>query len=65
MKQSTTVIFSFLVFGCNSKAQNNVHKAENGTLYESNSKKLKGNQIVEESRKLKFLKFNEQIRTKR
>jgi hypothetical protein len=45
MKQSILLIFSFLIFGCNSKAQNNTIEKKT---------KLNGKQIVEELDKLNF-----------
>jgi hypothetical protein len=54
MKQFAFLIFSILVLGCNSKAQNNIPKTENKSFEKSNKTKLSGKQIVEELEKLNF-----------
>lgn len=59
MKQITLLIFSFLVFACNNKAQNNDLKTEEKTAEKSARKKLNGKQIVQELEKLNFFNLTD------
>ncbi|NRT17187.1 hypothetical protein HNP99_003566 [Flavobacterium sp. 28A] len=59
MKQIILLIFSFLVFACNSKAQNNDLKTEEKTTEKSVIKKLNGKQIVQELEKLNFFNLTD------
>lgn len=54
MKKHVVLIFSILLFGCNSKPQNTFQKTENKIAKKTEKIKLNGKQIVEELDKLKF-----------
>jgi len=51
MKKSIILIFSILIFGCNSKSQDNIQNTE---IKSTKKIKLTGKQIVEELEKLNF-----------
>ena len=54
MKKYIVLVFSVLLFDCNSKSQNSIPKTENKTVEKTNKTKLNGKQIVEELEKLNF-----------
>lgn len=59
MKQILLLTFSFMIFACNSKAQNNDLKTEEKTAEKNIKSKLNGKQIVHELEKLNFFNLTD------
>ena len=59
MKQILLLTFSFIIFACNSKAQNNDLKTEEKTAEKNIKSKLNGKQIVHELEKLNFFNLTD------
>lgn len=59
MKQILLLTFSFIIFACNSKAQNNDLKTEEKTAEKNIKSKLNGKQIVHELEKLNFFNITD------